>query len=55
MDIDSVNENRIFQACLNILLNSAEFSAKILQDFYSCNEIKFELLAKVLITGNYTS
>ena len=43
-----------FQACLNVLPNSAEFSAKILQDFYSYNEIKFELLAKVLITGGNT-
>ena len=43
-----------FQACLNVLPNSAEFSAKILQDLYSCNEIKLELLAKVLITGGNT-
>ena len=49
--IDSVNENRIFQACLNILPNSTEFSAKILQDFYPCNEIKFGQLAKVSITS----
>ena len=40
-----------FQACLNVLPNSAEFSAKILQDFYSCYEIWFELLAKVPIIG----
>ena len=31
--------------------NSTEFSAKILQDFYSCYEIWFELLAKVSIIG----
>ena len=49
--INAIDENRIFQACLNVLLNSAEFSAKILQDFYSCYEIWFELLAKVSITG----
>jgi hypothetical protein len=38
------------QTCLNVLLNSAEFSAKILQVFYSSYEIRFELLAKVTIT-----
>ena len=48
--INAIDENRIFQACLNVLLNSAEFSAKILQDLCSCNEIKFELLAKVTIS-----
>ena len=40
-----------FQACLYILPNSTEFSAKILQDIYSCNEITFRLLAKVSITS----
>ena len=48
--INAVNESRIYQACLNVLLNFAEFSAKILQDLCPCNEIKFELLAKVTIT-----
>ena len=49
-DIDSVNENRIFKLDY-FLPNSAEFSAKILQDFCLSNEINGELLAKVLITG----
>ena len=49
--INAVNENRIYQACLNVLLNSAEFSAKILLDFCLCNEINYELLAKVSIIG----
>ena len=39
------------QTCLNVLPNSAEFLAKILQDFNSCNEITFGLLAKVLIAS----
>ena len=46
MQIDRVNENIILK-----LINSAEFSAKILQDFCLCNEINGELLAKVLIIG----
>src|SRR5574344_1360994 len=39
------------EALFNVLLNSTEFSAKIRQDFCLCNEIKFELLAKVSITN----
>ena len=46
MQIDRVNENIILK-----LINSAEFLAKILQDFCLCNEINGELLAKVLIMG----
>ncbi len=46
MQIDRVNENIISK-----LVNSAEFLAKILQDFCLCNEINGELLAKVLIIG----
>ncbi|MBP8934445.1 MAG: hypothetical protein KBG68_01935 [Prevotella sp.] len=48
--INAVNENRIFKLDY-FLPNSAEFSAKILQDFCLSNEINGELLAKVLIMG----
>ena len=40
-----------FQACLNVLPNSAEFSAKVLQNLCPYKGNLVSLLAKVLITG----
>ena len=51
MDILMQKTKTEFSSLIKCSANSTEFSAKILQDFYSCYEIWFELLAKVSITG----
>ena len=43
-----------FQACLNVLPNSAEFSAKVLLNLFPYNGFYVRQLAKVLITSGNT-